>query len=320
LVSGDAREGQWPFSTVGLQAGPPTRTAPIRRERIRRTPTERDEVVIPVDFDRIRNVLWLVTGTLVALDFLVSVASGLRVLPYTITRFFDGDSKVNFPTGAKTTMLLATAVLMLGCWTAGRRRNDPASRGWLLLSLVTAFAFLDETIWLHQSLNQVLTNRFHFQGLLKFSWTIVYLPAAVLVGIFLLKNLRLMRPGVRNRLLPGGAIYAAGAMLLEPIKSQVADGPGDDSPAFKLVSAVSDSMELIGLTVLLLAVLVAARHLTAGFSFAFSAPRDPPDAGAPGSAAGGASGGPGASDDRPAGRATGRIDPGPAQTRIVDLP
>lgn len=322
---GDAREDLWPFGPVGTAsdpasadpasadpatAGPPTGTAPIRRARIRRTPTERDEVVIELDVRRVQIVLWAVVGSLIALDVLVSAGSGLGVLPYTITRFFDGDDKVNFPTGAKTTMLLAATVLMLGCWTAGRRRNDPAARGWLLLSLVTAFAFVDETTFLHQSLSGVLSDKFHFHGLLKYSWTIVYAPAAILVGVFLLRNLRLMRPAVRNRLLPGGAVYVAGAMLFEPIKSKVADSQGDDSLPFKLVAALSDSLELAGLAVLVIGLLIAAGLITAGFSFAFSSAGLPPTDPAAGGGAGHPDGAP----------ATPAIGPAPVVTRIVELP
>jgi hypothetical protein len=49
-----------------------------------------------------------------------------------------------------------------------------------------------------------------------------------------------------------------------------------DPCPFTLVAAVSDSMELIGLTLLVLGLLVAASLLTAGFSFAFAAAARPP--------------------------------------------
>jgi len=205
---------------------------------------------------------------LIVLDFLVSFAAAKNLLPYTITRFFDGDSKVNFPTGAKTTFLLSAVVLMLCCWAAGRRSGDRAARGWLLLALVTGFAFIDETTFLHQSLSDALQKAFHFSGVLKYSWTIIYLPAGLLVGIFLLRNLRFMLPEVRNRLLPGGAVYVIGAMALEPIKSRASEG-GENSVTFKLTAAVSDSLELAGLALLVCALLVAAHLLARGFTFSF---------------------------------------------------
>jgi hypothetical protein len=274
VIPGQPLETEGPFQPLGLfgdQPGP-HRTAPTRRLRSGRSAGARDQdvVVIAVDVGQVQKVLWLATGALIGMDFLVSVAASLNLLPYTITRFFDGDAKMNFPTGAKTTLLLAATLLMLGCWTAARRRGAPTALGWLMLALVTAFAFIDETTYLHQSLSEEMSDKFHFHGVLKFAWTIVYVPAAVVVGAFLLRHLRLMRPEVRNRLLPGGGIYVLGAIGFEPIKSHIADGVGDGSTAFRLVAAVSDSLELAGLALLVCALLQAARILTAGFSFALN--------------------------------------------------
>src|SRR6185295_7010512 len=111
-------------------APPPARP---RRDRSHSAAAERDDVRIDIDVGRAQGVIWMITGVLIVLDFLVSFAAAKNLLPYTITRFFDGDSKVNFPTGAKTTFLLSAVVLMLCCWAAGRRSGDRAARGWLLL-------------------------------------------------------------------------------------------------------------------------------------------------------------------------------------------
>jgi hypothetical protein len=126
VIPGQPVDAQGPFASIGLCGDPRTGNgvAPIRRLRGGRSEADRDGaavVVVSVDVGRVQTMLWLVTTILIALDFVVSVAAGMRLLPYTITRFFDGDAKVNFPTGAKTTLLLAATLLMLGCWTAGRR-------------------------------------------------------------------------------------------------------------------------------------------------------------------------------------------------------
>jgi hypothetical protein len=263
----------WAAETWQTQAHQPPGGAaavaiPGRRDRSRRASSERDEVLITVDLRQVQLAMWALVGILVVADFFVSAASVTQLLPYSITRFFDGDAKVNFPTTGKTTLLLAAALLMLGCWTACRRRHDPQARGWLALALVTAFAWTDESTYLHQTLNEEMTKKLHLTGFLQFSWTIIYLPAAVLVGVFLLRNLRIMPAAVRNRLLPGGAVYATGALLFEPIKSHIADTYGDGGMLFKMAAGVSDSLELVGLTMLVCAVLVAADLLTVGFSFA----------------------------------------------------
>jgi hypothetical protein len=226
-----------------------------------------ESVTISVDLVKTQLLLWFVIGNLVIADFLASVAAAEERVPYTLTRFFDGDYKVNFPTAAKTTLLLAIVVLMLGCWVASRTSGQPAARGWLLLAAATGFAFVDESTYLHQSLADVLHDYFDLHGVLRFAWTIVYIPAAVVVGFFLLRNLRDLRSEVRRRLLPGGMIYVLGALAFEPFKSHVSESRGLDSLSFKLLAATSDSLQLVGLTLLFSAVLYAAQQLARSYEF-----------------------------------------------------
>lgn len=223
-----------------------------------------------VDSRRVCGVLWSATGTLVVLNLLASAGSALNILPYTITRFFDGDNKVNFPTGAKTLYLLTGTLLLLGCWTAARRRADPSRTGWLLLAGCTAFAYVDETTYLHQSLSEVLNKIFHFTGVLTFAWTIVYWPAAAMAAVFLLRNLRTMHPRVRRILLPGGVLYVVGAIVMEPLKSVLADHFGEGSLPMEMTAALSDCLQLIGLTLLVSALLTALALLTPAVTLVFA--------------------------------------------------
>jgi len=239
----------------------------------RRRPAQGAPVHIGLPIPRIQRVLWLVTGTLVLANLVASVGSGTKVLPYTVARFFDGDDKVNFPTGAKTLLLLTCTVLLLACWTAARRAADSSAAGWLLLSMCTAFAFLDETTYLHQSLAEVLERQFHFTGPLKFAWTVVYWPMAAFASIFLMRNLRSMHPRVRRLLLPGGILYVIGAIVLEPVKSVLVERFGEGSLQMELAAAVSDSLQLIGLTLLVCSLLTAAGLLTPSFTLAFAGQR-----------------------------------------------
>lgn len=226
-----------------------------------------ESVVISVDLAKTQFLVWFVIGNLVVADFLASIAAAEGLVPYTITRFFDGDYKVNFPTAAKTTLLLGSVVLMLGCWVASRSLGHPGARGWLLLAAATAFAFVDESTYLHQSMADVLHDEFDLHGVLRFAWTIVYIPAALVAGFFLLRNLRVLRPEVRRRLLPGGMVYVLGALAFEPLKSQVAESRGLDSLAFKLLAATSDCLQLVGLTLLFTAVLFAVQQLARSYEF-----------------------------------------------------
>jgi hypothetical protein len=103
----------------------------------------------------------------------------------------------------------------------------------------------------------------------------VYGPVAALASMFLFRYMRTMHPRVRGLLLPGGIAYVTGAILLEPVKSQLMERYGENSFPLKAAAAVSDSMQLIGLTVLVCSLLTAASLFTSGFLLYFDRrPRD----------------------------------------------
>jgi hypothetical protein len=76
-------------------------------------------MALSVQVRHVTSTVWKAVGVVIAADLIASLGAALGFLPYTITRFFDGDVKVNVPTGGKTTLLLASTVLLLGCWAAG---------------------------------------------------------------------------------------------------------------------------------------------------------------------------------------------------------
>jgi hypothetical protein len=229
-------------------------------------------VEIPVRLGRVQIILWLVTGSLITLDFLVAIAAGLQLLPQTITRFFDGSDRANFVTGARTTMLLLLVLLLFGCAVAARRRDDPSAPGWRLLGFVAAFAFADETTFLHQWLATVLHERYALTGALRYGWALLYLPAAVIVLVVLRRDLRRMAPAVRNRLLPGVLVYVLGAIVLEPVVAVLTEDHGAGATSVKLVLAVADAGQLAGLVLMVSALLIATSRFTSGFTLALTEP------------------------------------------------
>lgn len=231
--------------------------APTSRRTARaagRSAPPRVPIELGLDVVRARWWLWAAMVSIVALDVLASVAAALGA-PYLVTRFFDGDYKVNFPTGYKLLFLFGVTLLFALLSGVARREGDRFAPGWLLLAAVSGFACLDETVWLHQSVSEVLHHGFNTTGPLRFAWTIVYVPAAVAVFVILLRYLRHLGQGLRWPLLVGGFLYGGGAVLLEPVKSHFSEAGGEQSLLFKLAAALSDSAEMIGLTLLVVVLL-----------------------------------------------------------------
>jgi len=250
-------------------SGPPwADDVPQGRRQPRGRPAAPGEtVLVAVQSGRVQVILWLVVGSLVCLNFLVSVIGRLNLLPWTLTRFFDGNDHDSFLIGTTATIGLLTALLMFGCMVAARHRGDLAERGWRMLGWVTLFVFADETTSLHRSVADVVRARYHFTGAAGYTWALMYLPAAVAVIAVLLRDARHFPPAVLRRLLPGGALYAFGVIGLEPVLAGIARDNGDDSLSFRLLAAFADSCAIVGLVLVFSAALVAAGWLADGFTF-----------------------------------------------------
>jgi hypothetical protein len=247
-----AHAGQPAYAGQPAQAGYPVRSAPADR---------RVSWSLRVEVRRVQRILVLVAATLVVLDFLASAAAALGA-PYELTRFFDADAKVNFPTGFKTTMLLTVTLLLLAEWSFALYERSRFAPAWRLLAAVTGFAFLDETIYLHQSLATILHSHLHTTGPLVYAWTIVYAPVAAMVVIIVLRYIRYLDRALMWRLILGGGLYVVGTLAFEPVKSEIAESRGDSGLPFKLTAAISDSMEMIGLTVLAIILLTELARTT----------------------------------------------------------
>lgn len=221
-----------------------------------------------LDVVRIQRIAWRIIAAIIVLDVIASVAGARELLPYALTRFFDGDEKVNVPTTAKLLLLLASTLLLVVCWAASRRRAHPGARAWALLAVCTTFAFCDEATWLHQTLSHTMEKALHTHGPLHYAWVLLYLPIAAAGGIVVIRYMRSMPPRVRRLLLPGGILYAVGALLFEPIKSEAVEEFGEGSLTMKLVAACSDSLQLVGLTLLASSVLIAAAAIARTYAVA----------------------------------------------------
>jgi len=223
-------------------------------------------VVVAVQTGRAQVILWLLVGSLICLNFLVSVTAPLELLPWSVTRFFGGNQNDSLLTGTATTIALLTGLLMSGCMLAARHRGDPAERGWRLLAWVALFVFADETTSLHQSLATAVRERFHVTGVARYTWALVYLPVLVAVLAVLLRDVRHFPVPVRRRLFPGGALYVVGVVGLEPFLSRLAEERGVGSLSFRLMLALADSCAVVGLVLVFSAALVAAGRLADGFT------------------------------------------------------
>ncbi len=197
------------------------------------------------------RVIWVAVAILIVATFSVQFVrsqSGRSV----IVDLFDANQKLNFPTAMKVVLLLGSTVLFVGVGLTVRDRWHRIR--WFGIGAVFAFLSLDEMTYMHQRISDILHESLGTSGPLQFAWVLVYLPLlAVLTVVYLPFWRRLANP-LRTQLLLAAIGFAGGSGGLEFFKAALFD---DErwKLSFGLVASTSDSLELLGLALLVSALL-----------------------------------------------------------------
>lgn len=173
----------------------------------------------------------------------------------TLAQLFDSDVKANFPTGFKIFALTASALTIWMVARHARATHDRWARQWLFLAGVVGFLTIDETAWLHHAVSAFLDGHTGWSGALKFSWAVIYLGAAALAAAYLWPFFWALPRPAQIGFAAAGVLFGGGSGVLEMVKGVTISNGHDDSLRLMLVAATSDSLELIGLSILLMTAL-----------------------------------------------------------------
>jgi hypothetical protein len=210
-------------------------------------------MTLRLDLARARRILGVTIAAAIVLTFVAQFFKDAGRFG-AVTRFFDSDQKLNFPSVIKELALVASALGVYAISRIARDEGDRWAGRWRFLAVVVALLALDEMTFAHQTLGQVLQRRLEFDGALHFAWVVVYLPLALAVVVALVPFWwNLARP-LRWSFAWAAVLFGGGAGLVTLVKGWIESDSGQDSLAFFLTAAASDSLELIGLAVLVLAV------------------------------------------------------------------
>jgi hypothetical protein len=202
---------------------------------------------------RIRRLLVLVLGAVIyaglSVEFIEDIlgiddAGGLKF-------FFSLSHEQNLPTWVSSCLLFSCGTVLALIASDERRRGSGWVRHWRVLSLIFFYISLDELASLHEYAN----HWFRLGGVLYFGWVI---PAGIIVTIVALSYLRFLAAlpeRVRRRFLVAGGIYVGGALGVELILAYWTDVLGDKNFGYSLIDLVEESMEMIGASLFLLALL-----------------------------------------------------------------
>jgi hypothetical protein len=159
----------------------------------------------------------------------------------------------NVVTWLSSSLLLACAV------AAGVIASDrPAwHRHWWGITGMLAWMSLDEAAELHEHLG----GRFGTGGVLYFDWVIPAAGVVALVTVIYWPFLRALVPRSRTRFVIAAAIYLGGALLMELPLGWWTEQRGSEGLGYGLIDWVEETMEMVGATLALVALIAHRQEL-----------------------------------------------------------
>lgn len=178
----------------------------------------------------------------------------LPALDEEIIALFSLSWEANLPTWYSTALLLACAATLAFIG----RADVPGQTGyWRLLAAVFLYLSIDEAVGLHEQLNGLV----ELGGPFYFSWIIPAGAVVLVLGLAYLRFLGRLPADTRRRFVLAGALYLAGALLMEIPLGLWTEAHGDADLGYALIDFVEETLEMIGATLFLLALVRhAASH------------------------------------------------------------
>jgi len=217
-------------------------------------------IAVPVPIARIVRVVWIVVGILIVATFAAQLYRS-AVSANTVVNLLDSDQKLNFPSTAKLLLMLGATLLFACIGLASPLRHARAR--WLGMSVIFGLVTLDEFTYMHQRLSDAMHDVAGTHGALRFAWVLVYLPLLAILAVVYLPFWRTLPTRLRYGLLIAAVLFAGGSGGIELVKGALYD---DEhwSLSFGLIASLSDSLELIGLAILVAILLEHLATLTRG--------------------------------------------------------
>jgi hypothetical protein len=113
---------------------------------------------------------------------------------------------------------------------------------------------LDETAQIHERLNSLHVLS-HLRGVFYFGWIIPASVIVLLVGAAYLPFVFHLPKATRVRFIVAGVIYVGGALVMEMPLGAWATKHGEDNLGYALIDAVEETMEMVGASLFLVALL-----------------------------------------------------------------
>jgi hypothetical protein len=157
--------------------------------------------------------------------------------------------ETNLPTWYSSSLLFLAGVILAVIATEKSRARDRFRLHWWALALVFVYVSLDEAISLHEDWG----GWTRAGGVLYFDWVI---PGTILAVIMLIAYARFLwrlGPRTRDAFVLAGACYVGGALGVEFFLGYWSDLHGVDNLGYALIDFVEESLEILGVSLFIAA-------------------------------------------------------------------
>ena len=177
--------------------------------------------------------------------------------------FLDGEG--NVPAIFSTWLFLLNAVIFLIVWKAACLSGD-SHKIWLFLSSVFVFLAFDESISIHERLINPLRQALGATGIFYYAWIIPYGIGVGLVSIFAIPVFWRMQKRIRFWFGLSAATYLVATIGLEMISGKYLVMMNEQKDiVWILMVTLEESLEMVGLIILVYAQLLLLRDKYNGF-------------------------------------------------------
>lgn len=146
-------------------------------------------------------------------------------------------------------LLMVAALLWLAGW--GHRVHGQPSRAWMFLAFVFVFLSVDESMSIHERLNNPMKELVQRDGIFLYAWVVPYGIAVSILGLVYMPFLMRLPKLYRWLFMLSGMLYVGGALGFELIQGYIRTYR-EDTPGFaaedSLVLLVEETMELAGVS------------------------------------------------------------------------
>ncbi|WP_017733449.1 hypothetical protein [Nafulsella turpanensis] len=175
---------------------------------------------------------------------------------------FNMDKEANIPTFFSGLILLTAGGLFgLIAWYK-KKYLEPNVLHWALLAGVFICMALDEVASFHEHLILPLRNSLNLSGIFYYSWVLVGMAFLLAFAALYLKFFFSLPARFRWGFFLAGCVYVAGALGMELIGGFFAEQDGLINLRYALITTVEETMELIGIILLIKFLLIYLQEQT----------------------------------------------------------